>query len=185
MLRKRWRGSDAFILIRVLAWMPADVQMNGSNSNAHAQWFSHWKIRGRWLWCYEMMSWGSLMLLREGTIKGEHQAFRSINKPQTLYFGCLSASCGEEYNQKWIVWFVYPYACTQTFLGNFQLVWLWLFDVSWGRSLPTSPWTWYQVKHRSQPFCSRLWGWDKLLVWCESLPVHLVYLCTPMELSHF
>ena len=28
-----------------------------------------------------------------------YQAFESINKPQTLYFGCLGASCGEEHNQ--------------------------------------------------------------------------------------
>ena len=44
-LRKRQRGLDAFILIWVLAWMLADVQTNSSVSNAHAQWFSHWKIR--------------------------------------------------------------------------------------------------------------------------------------------
>ena len=25
--------------------MQVDVQMNGDISNAHAQWFSHWKIR--------------------------------------------------------------------------------------------------------------------------------------------
>ena len=45
-LKKRWRDSDAFIFIRVLAWIPANAQMNGSNSDVHAQWFSHWKIRG-------------------------------------------------------------------------------------------------------------------------------------------
>ena len=44
-LRKRQRGSDAFIVFRVLAWMPADAQMNGDISNVHAQWFSHWNIR--------------------------------------------------------------------------------------------------------------------------------------------
>ena len=44
-LRKGWRGSDAFIVFRVLAWMPADVQMNGDVSNAHVQWFSCWKIK--------------------------------------------------------------------------------------------------------------------------------------------
>ena len=44
-LRKRQRGSDAFILFRVLAWMPADVQTNGDGSDVHVQWFSHWKIR--------------------------------------------------------------------------------------------------------------------------------------------
>ena len=50
-----------------------------------------------------------------------------------------------------------------------------------------SPWTWYWAKHRSQPFGSELQGLDKLLVWCESLPVQLVYLCQPpnVELSHF
>ena len=31
-------------------------------------------------------------------------------------------------------------------------------------------------------FYSRLHRWDKLLLWCESPPIHLVYLCT---LSHF
>ena len=35
----------AFVAFGVLAWMPADVQMNDGSSNAHAQWFSHWKIR--------------------------------------------------------------------------------------------------------------------------------------------
>ena len=43
-LRKRQRGSDAFILIRVLAWMLADAQTNDGSSNAHMQWFSYWKI---------------------------------------------------------------------------------------------------------------------------------------------
>ena len=38
-LRKRQRGSDAFIIFRVLAWMSADVQMNGDISNAHVQCF--------------------------------------------------------------------------------------------------------------------------------------------------
>ena len=44
-LRKRWRGSDAFIVFGVPMWMLADVQMNGNISDAHAQWFSCWKIR--------------------------------------------------------------------------------------------------------------------------------------------
>ena len=42
-----------------------------------------------------------------------------------------------------------------------------------------SPGTWYWVKHRSQPFSSELRGWDKSLVWCESLSVYLVYMCHP------
>ena len=39
-LRKRWRGSDAFIVFGVPAWMLADVQMNNNVSHADAQWFS-------------------------------------------------------------------------------------------------------------------------------------------------
>ena len=44
-LRIRQRGSDAFIVFGVLAWMLPDVQMNGDVSNAYVQWFSHWKIK--------------------------------------------------------------------------------------------------------------------------------------------
>ena len=44
-LRKRQRGSDAFVVFGDPAWMLADVQMNGGNSDVHAQWFSCWKIR--------------------------------------------------------------------------------------------------------------------------------------------
>ena len=44
-LRKRQRGLDAFILIKVPAWMLADAQTNDDISDVHARWFSHWKIR--------------------------------------------------------------------------------------------------------------------------------------------
>ena len=44
-LRKRQRGSDAFVVFGVPVWMPVNVQMNSGDSDAHAQWFSHWKIR--------------------------------------------------------------------------------------------------------------------------------------------
>ena len=44
-LRKRQRGSDAFIVFGVLAWMPADVQTNNDVSDVHALWFSCWKIK--------------------------------------------------------------------------------------------------------------------------------------------
>ena len=44
-LRKRQRGLDAFIVLGVPVRMPADVQKNGSSSDAYLQWFSHWKIR--------------------------------------------------------------------------------------------------------------------------------------------
>ena len=39
-LRKRQRGSDAFIVFRFLAWTLVDVQPNGGISDVHAQWFS-------------------------------------------------------------------------------------------------------------------------------------------------
>ena len=39
---KRFR---AFVAFGVLVWMVADVQMNHGSFNAHAQWFSHWKIQ--------------------------------------------------------------------------------------------------------------------------------------------
>ena len=43
--RKEMKMFGAFIVFGVLAWIPVDMQMNHGNSNAHAQWFSHWKIR--------------------------------------------------------------------------------------------------------------------------------------------
>ena len=36
-LGKRQRGSEAFVVLRVLAWILADVQMNPGGSNAHVQ----------------------------------------------------------------------------------------------------------------------------------------------------
>ena len=44
-LRKRWRGSDASIVTRILALMPADMQTNYGVSCVHVQWFSCWKIK--------------------------------------------------------------------------------------------------------------------------------------------
>ena len=44
-IRKRQRGSDAFIVFRVMVWMPADAQMNGDVSDVHTQWFLCWKIK--------------------------------------------------------------------------------------------------------------------------------------------
>ena len=63
----------------------------------------------RQLWHHLMMSWGSLVCWREGTINGEHNRTRGVwlllllssgcfdtsvrvfTKPQTLYLGCLGA----------------------------------------------------------------------------------------------
>ena len=39
---KRFR---AFVVFEVLVRMLVDAQVNVGSSGAHAQWFSHWKIR--------------------------------------------------------------------------------------------------------------------------------------------
>ena len=44
-VRKGTKRFRAFVVFGVLALMLADVQMNHGSSNAHVQWFSHWKIR--------------------------------------------------------------------------------------------------------------------------------------------
>ena len=44
-IRKEMKRFGAFVVFRVLVWMPADAQMNPFGSNVHAQWFSCWKIR--------------------------------------------------------------------------------------------------------------------------------------------
>ena len=36
-----WFG--VFVMLQVLAWMPAGMQMNLGGSHAHVQWFSCWK----------------------------------------------------------------------------------------------------------------------------------------------
>ena len=71
-LRKRWRGSDAFIVFR-------DSSMDASRCADEQQCF--WcactvvflpEDQSRWSWHHEMTSQGSLVLFWEGTIKGEH-----------------------------------------------------------------------------------------------------------------
>ena len=44
-LEKRQKRFKAFVVFGVPAWMLVDMQMNHGGSNAHAQWFSCWKIR--------------------------------------------------------------------------------------------------------------------------------------------
>ena len=43
-VKKEMKRFGAFIVFGVMAWMPTDVKTNHGSSNAHAQWFSHWKI---------------------------------------------------------------------------------------------------------------------------------------------
>ena len=71
-LKKRQRGLNAFVVF------------GGSGKDASRCTDKCWQFQcactvvfpledqSRWLWCHFMMSLGSLMLLREGTIKGEH-----------------------------------------------------------------------------------------------------------------
>ena len=44
-LRKRQRGSDALVVVGGSCKDTGSVQTNIGSSNAHVQWFSHWKIR--------------------------------------------------------------------------------------------------------------------------------------------
>ena len=44
-IRKETKRFGAFVVFRTPAWMLTDMQMNHGSSNAHAQWFSCWKIR--------------------------------------------------------------------------------------------------------------------------------------------
>ena len=106
-LRKRWRGLDADILNGVLVWMLADVQMNSRISDMHVQWFSHWKIRAdnhdimRISHAIEGENYKRRAQPNLGAVSWvfQYKASRSINKPQTLYFSYLGASCGAEHNQ--------------------------------------------------------------------------------------
>ena len=109
-LRKRWRGLDAFIAVGVLAKMLADVQTNVGSSNVHVQWFTHWKIRAD---DYDIISWHHedlpccgenykrrvLPNLRAVIWVFWYKVFGSVDEPQTLYFGCVGASRGEEHIQ--------------------------------------------------------------------------------------
>ena len=63
-IMKETKRFVTLIVFGVLAWMPMDVQMNTGSSDAHAQWFSHQKIRADdhdiIMWCHEDLScyWG-------------------------------------------------------------------------------------------------------------------------------
>ena len=186
-LRKRWRGLDASIVI-------GDSGVDTGRCTDEPWHFLcactvvfPLEDQSRWLWHHEMISHDILgghykkrahLSLRAVIWVFRYWMVGSIDKSQTLYSSYLGVSHGAQHNQKWTVCFIYPYTCTQTFLGNFYSVWLQLFDVSWVGHYLHTPWTWYQAKHGSQPFGSGLQEQDKSLAWCESLPIHLAYLCT-------
>ena len=79
----------AFVVIGVLAWMLADVQMKHCGSNAHVQWFSQWKIRAI------IMSLCDVMRISHA-IEGGNYKKESVTKPWgllLLLFGCLGTKC--------------------------------------------------------------------------------------------
>ena len=125
------------------------------------------QARGVWL----------LLLLLSGC---SGTSVRVFTKPQTLYLGCLSAPQVGAYPGNAVL-FVFANSMHPNLLGGLWVV-MTLFIWWWPRWTTTfSPRTWYQAKHRSQPFSIKLHGWDKLLARCESLPVYLVYLCHPTK----
>ena len=104
-LRKRQRGLDAFIVAGVLARKPADVQMNIGHSNV--QWFSHWKIRAddhditRISCAIEGENYKRRAPPDLGAVTWVfwYKVFGCVDEPQTLYFSCVGASCGEAYQE--------------------------------------------------------------------------------------
>ena len=145
-----------------------------------------------------MMLQGSLMWQREGNIKGEcnwarrvwlllllssgcfDTSIRVFTKPQTLYLGCLSAPWVGSISWMYsVVCFSHKYASRPIWrtLSYCDFIYL----TATRQTTTSSPWTWYRAKHGSQPFGSKLRGQDKLLAWCESLPVYLVYPCHPTK----
>ena len=44
-ITKEMKRFRALVVFGVPAWTPVGMQMNTGGSDAHAQWFSHWKIR--------------------------------------------------------------------------------------------------------------------------------------------
>ena len=138
------------------------------------------------------------MWQREGTIKGErNQASRVwllllllsgcfdtsiwiFTKPQTLYFSCLGAPWVGSISWMYsVVCFSHKHVSRPIWrtLSYCDFIYL----TATRQTTTSSPWTWYQGKHGSQPFGSKLRGWDNSLAWCESLPVYLVYLCHPTK----
>ena len=118
-----------------------------------------------------------LLLLSSGCFG---TSVRVFTKPQTLYLGCLSAPQVGCISWMYSVVAFTISMCPDLFGGLWVVMTLFIWW--WPRWTTTfSPRTWYRVKHGSQPFGSKLHRWDKLLAWCESLPVYLVYLCHPTK----
>ena len=149
-------------------------------------------------WHHYVTSWGSLMVEKGGNYIRRawlnlgafvtvvwvfgYKAFGFVNKPQTLYLGCISAPWGGSITRMDIA--TYLSICMHPDLSGGLLVSTTL--VVWrqlGRSLPSplEPGIKWNMDHN--PSVANCEVGDKLLVWCESLPVYLVYLCLPQMWS--
>ena len=100
-----------------------------------------------------------------------------LQQAQTLSFGCLSAPRVGSISRMQCCLFFNKHVSKPIWRTMSYCDFIYLTAAR--QTTTSSPWTWYQVKHVSQPFGSKLLGWDKSLVWCESQPVYLVYLCHP------
>ena len=90
-------------------WTPADAQMNHGSSNAHVQWFSHWKMEQTIMTSlcdvmriscakkggsYKKRAWLNLRAVVTVILVFQYKAFGLVCKPQTLYLGYRSALWG-------------------------------------------------------------------------------------------
>ena len=82
------------------------------------------------------------------------QVFGSLPKPQTLYFGCLGAPSSRKHIQNaQCCLFFHKHASRPIWrtLSYCDFIYL----MATGQTTTSSPWTWYQAKHGSQPFGSK------------------------------
>ena len=171
--------------------MPTDVQTNYGISFTHAQWFSCRKSRAdnhnviKWHHSDCLCYWGR-EVYRGSELKpwGCHLGFWHWTVGSIVkYYGYIGASCGARVYPGWTVYLVYSCACTQTFgntLVSMTLV-VWQLVRLATTCIPLNP---VLSKAHITTFCSRLHRQDKSLLWCESPPIHLAYLCmTPCHIS--
>ena len=127
-----------------------------------------------------MTSQGSLVLEWEGTIKGEHDQASGL---LLLSSGCFDTSIWVFSMPTDPLLWLSQYPSSRKHIWNAQCclffhkhasrpIWRtlsycdFIYLMVTRQTTTFSPGTWYQAKHRSQPFGSESQGWDKLLVWC-------------------
>ena len=155
------------------------------------QWFSHQKSRADDCdvikWCHNDLScyWEREVYKEmQARASGLSSRFLVLNqlglsishRPSTLVI--LVPLMEQEYNQEELCTLFIHVDVPRPFFGYILVSMtsvVWLLAGSVTNCIPFS-----LVSSTAQitTFCSRLQGQDKLLLWCESLPIHLVYLCT-------